>query len=271
MECWTDGSALDGVKDGGGGALLIYRDGSRIEKRRPAGRHSSSYRAELSAVLAALEKVREDMEDGRRIESVRILTDSRSSIQRLAAGPLSQKDQLSARIWETMARITPSASIEFQWMPSHCGVDGNERADELANEARREPQEEVSIDYQTAKAKIKRCTRGMFPRHGRTGRGPTKGNRRSRWEECTWNQLQAGECSLTRVTLYKYGKLDSPLCPTCGEEDDIDHMLRRCAEGTGAREQLFGLNPTPEDFWQNPNKTLELLRRMGRSSGIGVT
>ncbi|KAF0307979.1 putative RNA-directed DNA polymerase from transposon BS [Amphibalanus amphitrite] len=51
---WTDGSATEGVTNGGAGALIVWPDDETAEIRTPAGRICSSYRAEMVALRAAL-------------------------------------------------------------------------------------------------------------------------------------------------------------------------------------------------------------------------
>ncbi|KAF0297635.1 hypothetical protein FJT64_004847 [Amphibalanus amphitrite] len=51
---WTDGSATEGVTNGGAGALIVWPDDETAEIRTPAGRICSSYRAEMIALRAAL-------------------------------------------------------------------------------------------------------------------------------------------------------------------------------------------------------------------------
>ena len=51
--------------------------------------------------------------------------------------------------------------IIFQWVPSHVGTPGNERADTLAKEATTLDQRDIGVNIETAKAQIKRVTKKM--------------------------------------------------------------------------------------------------------------
>ena len=44
-----------GVKNGGPGAVIVWPDGEEEELKTPAGRHCSSYRAEMLALKIGLE------------------------------------------------------------------------------------------------------------------------------------------------------------------------------------------------------------------------
>ena len=39
--------------------------------------------------------------------------------------------------------------------------------------------------------------------------------------------------------LHRFGKLDSPLCHTCNEAEDVEHYLMRCRSYTQQRNKLF--------------------------------
>jgi hypothetical protein len=94
--CWTDRSAKEAVKDGGGGTLIILPDGTKLERRAPAGALCSSYRAELTAMRLAFEAILElPRTTWNIITSIRLCSDSRSAIQHLQGGPLAQSDVLA--------------------------------------------------------------------------------------------------------------------------------------------------------------------------------
>ncbi|KAF0309057.1 hypothetical protein FJT64_019802 [Amphibalanus amphitrite] len=81
---WSDGSTEDGVANGGGGALIRTPTEDDWELRVPAGRLCSSTRAELAALLAALEAVAE-LPRSAGLPVVACL-DSRAALLTLAAG-----------------------------------------------------------------------------------------------------------------------------------------------------------------------------------------
>lgn len=66
-----------------------------------------------------------------------ILTDARSALQSLARFPFYSHN--SFIIFETRELLHRCSikgySVHFAWIPSHCGILGNERADQLANDA----------------------------------------------------------------------------------------------------------------------------------------
>ncbi|GFU96725.1 RNase H domain-containing protein [Trichonephila clavipes] len=68
-----------------------------------------------------------------RFQAIWILTDSRASIQHLAnwgdIGDQTSLDRLS------LHDLSSGHSMHFQWIPSHVGIEGNERADFLARTA----------------------------------------------------------------------------------------------------------------------------------------
>ncbi|GFY27123.1 RNase H domain-containing protein [Trichonephila clavipes] len=98
-------------------SLKIYTDGSRDP--------------ELIAIRRDLQCAAQ-LED--RFQEILILTDSRASIQHLANwGDID--DQTSLDILSLLRDLSSGHSIHFQWIPSHVGIEGKERADFLARTA----------------------------------------------------------------------------------------------------------------------------------------
>ncbi|SPO28301.1 uncharacterized protein UTRI_04698 [Ustilago trichophora] len=78
---------------------------------------------------------------GTKWKRIEVLSDSQAALQRLQAGW--KRDRSAGQSWCIRIRelITlleshnPGVAITLRWVPSHCGVEGNERADREANEA----------------------------------------------------------------------------------------------------------------------------------------
>ena len=85
-------------------------------------------------------------------QTVRIHTDSLSAVERLEKGPEKQMCSLGRQIWGKLA-VCPGTQIV--WIPSHCGVQGNEEADRVANAATTLEPEKRPITLQTATTAIK--------------------------------------------------------------------------------------------------------------------
>ena len=74
-------------------------------------------------------------EDLTNVHEIRICSDSQSSIVRLSQGPPKQNDHVSDDTWQHLIHLSGrNIHITFQWVPGHCGVDGNEKVDAIANE-----------------------------------------------------------------------------------------------------------------------------------------
>ena len=169
---WTDGSATDGVTDGGAGALIEWPDGGELEVRIPGGSICSSFRAEMLALHSALSHLQENpahVED-----PIVVCTDSQSALASLREGPVAQSSLLGIGIWRTLKGLSESGrQIVLQWVPSHCGLRGNERADTIPKEASSLDQTTVTVDVRTAHQAAARlaCTRTIPVPHLTPGEG----------------------------------------------------------------------------------------------------
>ena len=259
---WTDGSADDGVTNGGGGAIIFPPSGDPVEVRAPAGSLCSSTRAELIAIREATTHVT-SLDTVDTTLPINICLDSKAALATLEPGPAAQTTELGADVWRQLLLLQQRGHhVHLQWVPAHCGVAGNERADVLAKDAGRLPQTDVPIDVRTATCAVKRAAgrvwRSNWPPGWFTsiwaGTAPPPLRTANREDAVETHQLRAGHWSGSAQYLHRIGRNPSPtctgcadkscpaaLCPICREEADTpDHVLTRCPALAGTRLRCLG-------------------------------
>ena len=136
IEIYTDGACRGNPGPGGWAALL--QTGKREKELNGAELLTTNNRMELTAVIRALEALK-------RPARARVYTDSeyvRRGITEWLTAWKSRGWRTAARkpvknqdLWERLEELAARHEIEWQWVPGHAGVPGNERVDRLANEA----------------------------------------------------------------------------------------------------------------------------------------
>ena len=124
VQVWTDGACTGNPGPAGIGVLILH-EGRIVELSESLGMATNNI-AELTAILRGLEK----LEDPN--VSVDVVTDSSYCIGLLTQGWKAKANQeLVATVRKAMERFT---DLRFVKVKGHAGVDGNERADELARQ-----------------------------------------------------------------------------------------------------------------------------------------
>ena len=121
----------------------------------PAGKLTSSYRAEQIAFKTGLEWLQLNVEfvEGKRIH---IFSDSKSLVNKLQKGPQVAKSEAEVEIWKLIAANSEiTTEIHIQWIPGHANLHANETADRTAKLATKLEQKDQPIDISTAKSNIK--------------------------------------------------------------------------------------------------------------------
>jgi ribonuclease HI len=136
IEIYTDGACRGNPGPGGWGALLMM--GEHEKELSGAELLTTNNRMELTAVIKALEALKRPV-------VARIYTDSqyvrRGITEWLSAWKArnwrtaDKKPVKNQDLWERLEQVSAVHQLQWQWVPGHAGVPGNERVDRLANEA----------------------------------------------------------------------------------------------------------------------------------------
>lgn len=215
---YTDGSATGAIKDGGAGILIKYPSGRKTAHHIATGKHCSNYRAEYEALVKAVYLIGDSEEE---ITSVVFLTDARSVLEAL-------QNNNTPTLAQAINKLGTSLNVALQWIPSHCGVPGNEEADKLAKIGAQQEQPDNRMTYREKATIIKALTK---PR-----REEDAYHLLSRQEQVVIVRLRSGHNRLNSHMYRKFKLVPSPNCP-CGEEEQTaEHILQRCKRYDQERE-----------------------------------
>ena len=225
---WTDGSTDANQERGGAGVFVEDKRTGETERLSfAAGAICSSYGAEGVAMLRALEW----LEDHPGRETI-ICTDSLSVF-----AALKKDDWKDAQDWIRKIKLQCrkiDGQVTVLWGPSHCGVDGNEEADKLAEQGTKLDQSDTPITQAISIAKIKR--KGWEVTHKRAkkifrDRLKPKLAIEKKWPrrvQSLFSRLRSGHSKELRLYKYKIDAEDDPWCD-CGEaEESVEHLLCDC-------------------------------------------
>ncbi|KAK7088755.1 hypothetical protein V1264_022638 [Littorina saxatilis] len=157
------------------------------------------------------------------------LSDALSVLQALENDKLPQ-------LAKALQMVRQTRRVVLQWIPAHCGIPGNERADELAKEGAVEDQPENSVSFSEQKTIIKAL---MRPRTNRDDYHTL-----SREQQVKLIRLRTGHNRLNAHMNRKFKLAPSPTC-ACGQEDQTaEHILQRCPLLDEERKEVWP-SPTP--------------------------
>jgi ribonuclease HI len=254
ISVWTDGSAAEGFRNGGGGIVVDFNASDELVTWAiPTGKVTSSFKAECCALLSALEWLTVRLA-GADHKVIHCHTDSRSALQSLANGPGSQSHITCAAIWEAL-RLLKHCQVRLIWVPGHAGLAGNERADREAALGGAMAQETTAIDLPCAITAIKRIgsqlQRDWYQHHldvDHHHRRATDGQPFVFGKRCTWVNrclilLRVNRHPDCRATLARWKRIDpatgllySPTCHLCGAAcQDAAHIIIHCPHHAAER------------------------------------
>ena len=121
IHVYTDGSATNAIGDSGAGSTIYLQGGQQIKHSVATGKHCTNYGAEIKALEQGAKAI-DDLTD--QTTDVLFITDSRFALDALH----NQSEPHLSRIVNSILE----KRVVLQWIPAHCGINGNEIADKLA-------------------------------------------------------------------------------------------------------------------------------------------
>ena len=112
---YTDGSAAEAIRDGGGGVYISYNDGI-AQITIATGKYSTNFKAEAEALKRAAIEIRNNLP--RTKPNVVIFTDALSVLSKLQ-NPC-QKDL--NEVETVLVDLAAQSNLTLQWIPAHCGI-----------------------------------------------------------------------------------------------------------------------------------------------------
>ncbi len=134
IEIYTDGACSGNPGPGGWGAVLRYN--GRKKEISGGEAQTTNNRMELTAVIAALECLKEPC-------AVELYSDSKYVIDALSKGwavswrkkgwiKSDKKPALNVDLWERLLKLTEAHEMHYHWVKGHADNEYNNRCDALA-------------------------------------------------------------------------------------------------------------------------------------------
>lgn len=137
IEIYADGACRGNPGPGGWGVLLI--SGEHRKELSGSEPHTTNNRMELLGAIRGIEALKNPG------TTARIYTDSQYVIKGISEWVANWKQRgwktadkkpvKNQDLWERLDAIAEQHNLEWHWVRGHSGVEGNERVDQLANEA----------------------------------------------------------------------------------------------------------------------------------------
>ena len=142
---YTDGACSGNPGPGGWGVLMQFGD---IEKTLKGGEiDTTNNRMELMAAIKALEAIKPGFKGKTTLWTdstyvMKGITEWIHGWKRRGWKKSDKKPVINADLWKVLDVLNAERDVTWKWVKGHAGVDGNERADELAREGMAERLEE---------------------------------------------------------------------------------------------------------------------------------
>jgi ribonuclease HI len=253
----------DASKTHEGVGCAFYSPQNATERKLKLSNESSIHTAELYAIHQAL-YYSQTLDQ----KNIIICTDSLSAIQ--AIRRISPKNHLLHLIQKTLYETEKQdKSILFVWIPSHCNLQGNDKADQAARDAIQAGQEtQESLLLTDAISIIKRSIHADWEtqwkntntklRHIAPDLQPKSHKELTRRESVILRRLRIGHTALTHKHLLE--RSNTPTCRRCNTPTTVKHILLDCPNLQHHREKNQLANNMTTILNTEPKHVIQYIR-----------
>ena len=260
LTIWTDGSVPRAFGPGGSGIFIECSScQSSFSLSFSAGAVCSSFVSEVVAIHHALSWTLSHLSSCS-FSSVRLLSDSLSSLTTLSSSPSFLMPSSLHSIWSSLASLSSAnISVSLQWVPGHSDLPGNDKADALAKSGASLP----------CSAPQSLSSLASFFRHSlfTSWRASVRSSLLStqipkvaseelslpRSVRCDLSRLRCnGHSPLLNSYLLRIRRITSSSCDLCGlGPHDVFHIFS-CPSLSSTRGAIFGPSASILDLWARP-------------------
>ena len=134
VEIWTDCPCKGNPGIGGWGAYLIY--GKHVKELFGGEKETTNNRMELTAVIEALRLLNRPCKIVLHVDSSYVKDGITKWIDGWKAKnwrTANKQPVKNVDLWQALEEQIARHEIEWRWVKGHAGIEGNEKADQLAN------------------------------------------------------------------------------------------------------------------------------------------
>ena len=240
--------------------LGIY--GPNCRTSQGLGTHPSVFQAEILAIHYCAQIIQVN---GIRGKNLYILSDSQAALKSLKRPVQTSKIVLECR--EELQELARYNKLTLMWVPGHRGVEGNEKADELARKGSATPfigpEPFCALPSNALLEPVKAWESRRLSHHWISVKGLKQAKRLispfsygdilkySKMDLRMLTGLLTGHCGL-RYHMNKLGLSNEPTCRLCLEEDETsEHILYQCEAIARLRMRFLGGSFfCPQEFQQ---------------------
>lgn len=252
---YTDGSHQEGKN----GCAMIHKD-KELLFRAPDS--FSILSCEAFAIDQALDYIQQQ-----NLKNILILTDSKSTLEALK-NPITTNSQI-IKIQQKLQSNSTKSNVILVWIPSHLGIEGNERADQAAKIAisRGTNYLDSLVPLEDYKRTVKKYTWAKWNARWSQKKSELASVRRNVWQLAPEITSKQHQCLITRLRIghtdfshnHLLSNTPAKMCEFCHTTLTVEHTLFKCKHYEQKR-NILGLPNNAQECLYNTDHITTIIK-----------